>query len=127
VEAEFVRRVLQGLPLLIKAPPTEARDFIHMKDVVRAIREAMDKGAAGQVINIGTGISTSLSELAEMVIELSGSRAPVRIEGTKQEPMRMQADVRRAKKVLGFEAQVGLREGLSQLIESQRKLGKDLA
>jgi UDP-glucose 4-epimerase len=127
VEAAFIRRALQGLPLLIKAPATEARDFIHMDDVVCALRTAMDKGAVGQVINIGTGISTSLSELAEMVIELSGSQAPVKIEGTKQEPMRMQADVRRAKQVLGFEAQVGLREGLSQLITSQRRRGKDLA
>ncbi|MGD2253557.1 MAG: NAD-dependent epimerase/dehydratase family protein [Anaerolineales bacterium] len=127
VEAVFVRRALQGLPLLITAPAKEARDFIHMDDVVRALRMAMDKGAAGQVINIGTGISTSLSDLAEMVIELSGSKAPVRIEGTKQEPMRMQADVRKARKVLGFKSQVGLRDGLSQLIEFQRRRGKDSA
>lgn len=127
VEAVFVRRALQGLPLLIKAPASEARDFIHMEDVVRALRMAMDKGASGRVINIGTGVSTSLSELADMVIELSGSRAPVKIEGTKQEPMRMQADVREAKKVLGFNTQVGLRDGLLQLTELHRKRGKDSA
>jgi UDP-glucose 4-epimerase len=121
VEAIFVRRVARGLPPILKGNPEEARDFVHVKDVVRAIRLALYREVTRQVINVGTGVMTTLLELARLVIDIS--RAPISpvVEETRSiRPMRIQTDVHRVREVLGFEAEISLSEGLSQMFEQER-------
>lgn len=120
VEAVFVRWVAQGLPPVIKSDPEEGRDFIHVSDVVRAIRLALDLGGTGEVINVGTGVMTTLLELARLVIAIPGAEMSPVVERTGVRPMRIQADVRRARQVLGFQAEISLAEGLSQMLEQER-------
>jgi len=120
VETVFVRRVAQGLPPVIKGDPEEGRDFIHVSDVVRAILLALDMGVTGEIINGGSGVMTTLLELARLVIEISGAQMNPVVEKTDARPMRLQADVRKARRVLGFEAEISLSEGLSQMLELER-------
>ncbi|MDH4136376.1 MAG: NAD-dependent epimerase/dehydratase family protein [Anaerolineae bacterium] len=120
VEAIFLRRVAQGLPPIIKGNPKEGRDFIHVSDVVRAIRLALDMEGTGEVINVGTGVMTTLRELARLIIAISGAKTSPVVERTDGRPMRIQADVCRARQVLGFQTEISLLEGLSQMLALER-------
>ncbi len=120
VEAVFVRRVAQGLPPVIKGDPEEGRDFIHVSDVVRAIRLALDIGVTGELINVGSGVMTTLLELARLVIAISGAQVSPAVERTDVRPMRIQGDVRRARQVLGFQVEISLFAGLSHMLEQVR-------
>lgn len=120
VETVFVRRVAAGLPPVIASHPDEARDFIHVSDVVRAIRLALGTRLAGEVLNVGSGVMTTVRELAALAIELSGERLSPVVEGAEGRPMRMQADTRKARRVLGFESEVPLRVGLAELLALAR-------
>ncbi len=119
VESLFLRRVRQGLPPIIKGDPTQGRDFIHASDVIRAIRLALDKVGEGTVINIGTGQMTTLIELAELVIKLVGAKLKPVVESQAGQPLRFQADVRRAKERLGFQVEITLASGLGQMIRAE--------
>ncbi len=120
VETVFLRRVSQGLPPLIKGDPTQGRDFIHINDVVRSIRLALDKAGAGVVINIGTGQMTTLLELAELIIKLAGgAKLKPLVEDQEAQPIRIQADIHRAKERLGFQAEITLASGLSHMLERE--------
>jgi UDP-glucose 4-epimerase len=120
VEAIFVRRVAQGLPPIVKGNPEKGRDFIHVSDVVRAIRLALDMEWTGEVINVGTGVMTTLLELARLIIAISGAKISPVVERTDVRPMRIQADVRKARQVLGFQTEISLLEGLSQMLALER-------
>lgn len=117
VEALFLRRVLQGLPPVIKGNPSQGRDFIHITDVIGAICLALDKVSGGIVLNVGTGKMTTLLELAELTISLLGAKLKPLIESQKTSSLRIQADIWKAKEVLGFQADIALSEGLSQMLK----------
>lgn len=118
VESLFVQRVRQGLPPIIKGDPNQGRDFIHVHDVVCAIRLALDKTGNG-IINIGTGQMTTLVELAELIIKLTGAKLKPLIESQEVQPLRIQADTRKAKERLGFQAEITLTSGLNQMIKPE--------
>jgi len=96
------------------------RDFVHVEDVVDAIWKcAIHTGEKGaHVYNIGTGTSTSVNELAELLFQLSGSRKA--IEDVK--PHRPNdvpdavADIQKAEKELGWVPRYALGEGLRSLL-----------
>jgi nucleoside-diphosphate-sugar epimerase len=112
----FVKKRLEGKPMTIFGDGKQTRDFISVADVVRAniLAAENDKVAAGQVINIGSGRSYSVNELAKMVggpIE----RKPPRVEVRKS-----LADNSLAKKLLGWKPTVDLAEWLD---EQKREVG----
>ena len=67
----FLERAVRGLAPKIYGNGEQTRDFIHVRDVVTAFVSAIQKNNAMSPINVGTGISTRIIDLAEMVIELS--------------------------------------------------------
>ncbi|MBI4504029.1 MAG: NAD-dependent epimerase/dehydratase family protein [Chloroflexi bacterium] len=121
VEALFVRRVAQGLLPVVTGHPDEARDFVHVRDVVRAIQRALHVGPTSEVINIGSGVPTTMRELADLVISLAGVPLSPVVEVGDGPPLRIQADTHKARTVLGFAAQVALRDGLAEMLELARQ------
>ena len=117
--ANFTLRALAGKPVIIFGDGTRTRDFVCVGDVVEAnIRAAREDKAAGGVFNVGTGIETSINELAELVINAAGARVPVEHrEERAADFMRARADLTLTKKVLGFEPRVQLREGLRAYVK----------
>jgi UDP-glucose 4-epimerase len=113
VETLFLNSVKQGRRPFVTHPDS-ARDFIHMSDVVRALRMGLD---AQGVYNIGTGAVTSLPELARMIAELAGVRVDPEIATTDEPPTRIWADPRRAASELGFTARIPIAEGLRMLLQ----------
>jgi UDP-glucose 4-epimerase len=121
VEGIFVRRVARGEPPVIKSHPQDARDFIHIQDVAEAICLSIGRPGNGEVINIGSGGMTTLIQLARLVLRLAGSRARPILQGNSSLPrVRMRADVRKARRLLGFQARVSLEEGLAAMLERER-------
>jgi UDP-glucose 4-epimerase len=117
VEALFLRRIIQGLPPIIKGDPTQGRDFIHISDVVWAIQLALTTTGSGTVINIGTGIMTTLWELAELAAKIVGVSLNPVVEDTDITPFRLQADTGKARAVLNFNATTSLSTGLASMIK----------
>jgi len=115
VESIFINRVKRGLSLVVK-DITESRDFIHISDVVYAICLAMDSDVDGETINIGTGEETTIYRLAEMIKNIANSDVDIVVEGKLDNPIRMQADIEKAKKLLKFCPKVSLYEGLLGMI-----------
>jgi nucleoside-diphosphate-sugar epimerase len=73
----------------------------------------------GEIFNLGNPDEYTVKDLADKIIDLTGSKSEIKFSGTFREddPMRRQPDITKAKKVLGWEPKVGLEEGLQKTIE----------
>ena len=98
---------------------SEAFDFVAVEDCGLANVCAMKADATDQSYNVGTGIRTSLKELAEMLIELTGCDKPIQYAPRSQATLVRNriGDPRRASDEIGFTATTDLKEGLRRLIE----------
>ena len=105
-------------PPLIFGDGTQSLDFVYVSDVARANVLAAQSEVSDEVFNVGTGIQTSLNELCGMLLDLMGSslRPEYREARTVANVKTRRAGVEKAAKLLGFEAEVSLREGLRELI-----------
>jgi UDP-glucose 4-epimerase len=97
---------------------SEAFDFVAVEDCGRANVCAMKADAVDRFYNVGTGKRTSLKEIAEMLLRLTGSNQPIQYAPRSQATLVRNriGCPKRAKADLGFEAKVPLEEGLKQLI-----------
>lgn len=107
----FMKLLSQGKPLTITGNGDQTRDFVHVKDVVKANLLAMksDKVGNGEVINIGGGTKYSINYIAELIGGNVEHIAP------RIEPHDTQADITKAKELLGWEPSVSLEEGIKEL------------
>jgi len=97
---------------------SEAFDFVAVEDCALANVRAMQSDTTDAYYNVGTGERTSLKELAELLIQLTGSDQPIRYEPRSAATLVRNriGDPRKAAEEIGFTAEIGLREGLEQLI-----------
>lgn len=106
------------LPVLARAEVS--RDFVHVDDVVEAFADAarlMGPDLAGESINIGSGLPTTLSELADLAITSFGLAVEPRFNpaaGRAWDTDSWYADIAKAKRLLGWSAKVSLAEGLKK-------------
>lgn len=98
---------------------SEAFDFVAVEDCALANVLAMKADTTDRFYNVGTGIRTSLKELAEMVVELTGCSQPINYAPRSQATLVKNriGCPQRAKDEIGFAAKIDLRDGLSRLIE----------
>lgn len=97
---------------------SEAFDFVAVEDCALANLRAMQAEASDRFYNVGTGTRTSLKELAELLLDLTGSDRPVAYAPRSAATLVRNriGDPRRAAEEIGFTAEIGLREGLERLI-----------
>jgi UDP-glucose 4-epimerase len=98
---------------------SEAFDFVAVEDCGRANLCAMRSDATDRFYNVGTGKRTSLKEIAEKLLNLTGSNQPITYAPRSQATLVRNriGCPKRAKAEIGFEAQIELDEGLRRLIE----------
>src|SRR4029077_6643971 len=123
VTPTFVYRALKGLPLTLDNGGVASRDFIYAEDVARGLLLCATKGRAGEVYNIASGVETTIRELAELVLELSGSSSELAL-GPRREwdhSVLRFGSTEKAKRELGFSMEVALEEGLRRTVEWTRK------
>jgi len=120
VAAIFAARMLAGKRPLVFEDGEQQRDLIHVADVVRATRAAMDAPKApGHAINVATGRRIRVRELAERLGAALGSGVEPEITGQFRagDIRHCFAEVTRARELLGFSAQRTLDDGLPELAE----------
>jgi len=114
----WMERIANGQPPLILGDGKQSMDFVNVHDVARAFLLAAECEVNDEVLNVGSGTETSLTELALMLIKVMGADLkPEYGPERKVSPVRRRlADTSKAKRLLGFEAQIGLEEGLRELV-----------
>lgn len=115
----WMERISRGLPPVIHGDGSQTMDFVHVEDIARANLLAASADVTDEVFNVASGVETSLLELARLLVAAMGSELPVELgpaRGAAKVTRRL-ADTRAARERLGFEAKIGVEEGLSRLVE----------
>jgi dTDP-L-rhamnose 4-epimerase len=120
VLANFAARLAAGAPPTIFEDGLQRRDFVHVRDVARAFRLALEtREAAGQVINIGSGRAHTIREVADMLGAAMGREiAPEILRKARSGDIRhCFADIARAREVLGYQPRLALGETLGEFAD----------
>jgi dTDP-L-rhamnose 4-epimerase len=118
--AIFCSRLLNDRPPLIFEDGEQSRDFIHVDDIVQANLLALESEAANfHALNVGTGIATSVNEMARMLAEGLGKEIQPQIvaEYRQGDIRHCVANIDRARTLLGYEPKVNLKDGLKDLLQ----------
>jgi dTDP-glucose 4,6-dehydratase len=122
VVSNFIVQALNGEDLTIYGDGSQTRSFCYVDDEVEGIYRLFMSGDA-QPTNIGNPVEFTVRQLADMVIELTGTRSTIISEPLPQDdPKVRKPDIARARTMLGWEPKVALREGLIRTIEYFRGL-----
>lgn len=116
--ATFIEAALKNEPLPVMGDGEQSSDFVFVDDVVDACMRAPRAEAIGQIMEIGTGVDTPVKEVAELIIELTGSKSQIKYIPlrTGEAKVHTRSDIALARKILGWEPKYSLREGLSRTI-----------
>jgi len=115
VITHFINRILKKEAPVIDGKGTQSMDFTHVSDVVKANILAMESDAVNEVFNVGTGVSTTVAQLADILIEAIGADVKPIFKDREVVVTRRQADMAKAEKLLGFRAEVDVKTGLTQV------------
>jgi UDP-glucuronate decarboxylase len=123
VVSNFIMQALRNEPITIYGDGSQTRSFCYVDDLIRGLMALMDTGPETTgPINIGNPNEFTVRELAEKVIELTGSSSKIIQEALPQDdPKQRQPNIAKAKEVLGWQPSVELEEGLSKTIDYFRK------
>jgi dTDP-glucose 4,6-dehydratase len=117
VISNFIVQALRGEPITIYGDGSQTRSFCYVDDEVEGIYKLFMQGDANPT-NIGNPVEFTVLELANLVVEMTGTRASiVRHDLPVDDPKVRRPDISRARRLLGWEPQVTLREGLARTIE----------
>jgi nucleoside-diphosphate-sugar epimerase len=117
----FVDQALHGLPLTIHGDGSQTRSFCYVSDLVEGLYRLALSDVDGPV-NIGNPDERPVRELAELIVELTGSASPIEfVPRPPDDPSRRRPDITRAREVLGWEPTVELREGLERTVAWARQ------
>jgi GDP-L-fucose synthase len=119
----LIRRVVSGEnPLVVWGDGTATRSFLYATDFARGLMAVAERSPQVEAINIGAHEETSIREIAEMIVRLSGSGIQIVFDPSKPggQPRR-KCDTRLARELVGFEAEMPLAEGLQRTIDWYRQ------
>lgn len=121
---QFIDRLKHGEQPIIFGDGRQTRDFVHVEDVVEACLLSINREeCVGEVVNIGSGVETSINELAETMIRIFGlyNLEPKYLEERAGDIKRSCASLVKAEKILGYRPKTSLRDGLRKLIEAMKR------
>ena len=114
----WMERIAAGQPPLILGDGNQTMDFVYIEDIARANLLAAKASITDEVFNVASGVETSLNDLASSLLRVMGSTLKPEYGPARKVnavPRRL-AEVGHAKLSIGFEARVGLDEGLRRLV-----------
>ncbi|MCH8744256.1 MAG: SDR family NAD(P)-dependent oxidoreductase [Chloroflexi bacterium] len=115
VISNFVKRLINGESPIIDGEGSQSMDFTHVGDVVQANMLAMTAEAHNEVFNVGTGVPTTVKELAEILAKALGSEVEPEFSGKPTLVSRRKADLTKIKELLGYEPKMEVRRGLTEV------------
>jgi UDP-glucose 4-epimerase len=127
VITSFLRQASQNGTVVINGTGEQTRDYVYLDDVVNAMISASAADVNNLVINVGSGLETSIRDLLKLVLEVTGGKPQV-VENPRNEggPSRMRADLTLAKSHLGYQPQTPLSVGLRMTLEKDPRFSQKL-
>jgi dTDP-glucose 4,6-dehydratase len=114
VVSNFLVQAIDGKPLTVYGDGSQTRSFCYVDDEVRGILALADSEVV-EPVNIGNDGEYTMLQLAQLVIEVTGSSSEIVFEPLPaDDPARRRPDLTRAREVLGWEPEIDLREGLAR-------------
>jgi UDP-glucuronate decarboxylase len=121
VVSNFVVQALRGAPITLYGDGSQTRSFAYVDDTLEALVRFMGQPDPGP-INIGNPREITIAELADLVVALCGSAAPiVRAALPTDDPVRRRPDIAKARRLLGWEPAVPIEDGLVRTIADFRR------
>jgi UDP-glucose 4-epimerase len=124
VMVRWLNLIDEGKPLTLFGNGSSSVDFVYVGDVARANVLACEIDRPAVIVNVCSGVETTMRDLAALLLQLTGS--PVGMEFKPEPagalPARRVGDPRRAKELLGFEARTSLEDGVRKLIEWRKEV-----
>jgi nucleoside-diphosphate-sugar epimerase len=123
VVGNFITQALRGDPITLYGDGQQTRSFCYVEDEVRGLLAVLDGHLTGP-INVGNPDEFTMRELAELVVEITGSNSPIITVPLPPEregdPTQRCPDITLINSTYGWKPTVSLRDGLSQMIEALR-------
>jgi dTDP-glucose 4,6-dehydratase len=117
----FVRQAQANQPITVFGDGSQTRSFCYVDDLVRGLL-ALAKSGEHLPVNIGNPQELTLLQLAEAVIEATGSKSEIVFEALPvDDPQVRQPDITRARQLLGWEPQIPLEEGLRRMLQTHER------
>jgi len=117
VITQFMNKISEKRGLEINGNGEQVRDFIHVADIAQANLSAMESKTEFGFFNIGTGERTSIKDLANIMIKLSGEKLTLKFNSPLKGDVKLSlADITNTTKKLEWKADIRLEEGLKKLI-----------
>ena len=113
----LITQAIRGEPLTIHGDGTQTRSFCYITDLVDGVVRLM-RSDVQEPVNIGNPEEIRVIDLARVVLEITGSRSPlIHRPRPEDDPTRRCPDITRARRLLGWEPRVPLRDGLKQTLD----------
>ena len=113
----FMSQALADRPVTVFGDGSQTRSFCYVEDLVRGLVSLQESGVH-EPVNLGNPGEMTLLEMAELVVELTGSRSEIVFEALPvDDPQVRQPDIARARDLLGWEPEIELRDGLARTVE----------
>ena len=117
VVSNFMMRALRGEPLTIYGDGSQTRSFCYVDDLIEGIVR-LSRSNERLPVNIGNPNEFTILECAKTVLEVTGSESELRYGALPEDdPVRRQPDISKARRLLGWEPKIQLKEGLTRTLE----------
>jgi UDP-glucuronate decarboxylase len=115
----FIMSALQDEPLIIYGDGQQTRSLCYVSDLVRGIIAAMEtEDTTGEVVNLGNPDERTVQEIAQIIIRACDSRSTIDfVDARPDDPYRRCPDIAKARRMLGWEPEIGVSDGLTATIE----------
>jgi UDP-glucose 4-epimerase len=124
---KFARLIFKGKPIPVYGDGNQTRDFTYISDVVDGTILAATKNVSEDVFNLGSGSRISVNALIKIFQEITKEKIKVNyIEKTKGEVTDTLADIKKAKRILGYSPRIGIKQGITEFVKWFKSLPGEL-
>jgi nucleoside-diphosphate-sugar epimerase len=122
VVPNFVTQALAGQPMTVYGKGDQTRSFCYVSDLVRGIYLMMHADTKGEVVNLGNPVEMTVLEFARKIRAITGSDSEIVFRPMPEnDPLQRRPDISKAKRLLGWEPEVGLDDGLKTTVDWFKK------
>lgn len=115
---KFTRQIYSGQNITVFGDGSSSRDYTYIDDIIAGLVGCIDRLKSYEIINLGNSNPTKLMELVELISSISGKKAEIIMEEPKPgDVFTTYADISKAKKIIGFDPKISIKDGLEKFIK----------